>query len=217
VVLLIVCIEGVDGSGKSTQAELLATRFRSEGKNVLLLSYPDYESDTGKKIKEYLHGTEPVEVKSLFKMYLDDIVKDEDKIKEADKKGIVILSRYYTSTIAYQCAQGYNYSEAKRKVLNSGLPVPDMMVYLGVSAQESMYRKMKGGFVLDRHERNVFLIEDVLKVYRREMEEEFPGNKKWIAINGSRGIEEIQKQIWEEVSKVAAKSESKAAGKKLRT
>ncbi len=213
---MIVCIEGVDGSGKSTQAALLTMRFRSEGKNVHLFSYPDYESDTGKKIKEYLHGTEPVNVKSLFKMYLDDIVKDADKIKEADKKGIVILSRYYTSTIAYQCAQGYNYSDAKRKALDSGLPVPDVMVYLWVTAQESMYRKMKGGFVLDRHERNVFLIEDVLKFYRREMDENFPGNRKWIAINGAQSVEEIQKQIWEGVSKVAAKSGSKTAGKKLK-
>jgi len=211
-----VCIEGVDGSGKSTQAELLATRFRSGGKNVLLLSYPDYESDTGKKIKEYLHGTEPVKVKSLFKMYLDDIAKDADKIKEADKKGVVILSRYYTSTIAYQCAQGYDYSDAKRKVLNSGLPIPDIMVYLWVTSQESMYRKMKGGFVLDRHERNMFFIEDVLKFYRREMDENFPGNKKWISINGTQSIADVQKQIWEGVSKVAAKSGSKTAGKKLK-
>ena len=49
------------------------------------------------------------------------------------------------------------------------------------------------------------------------MDENFPGNKKWIAINGSRSIEEIQKQIWEEVSKVATRIENKAAGKKLRT
>ena len=213
---MIICIEGVDGSGKSTQAELLVKRLISEGKNVQLFSYPDYGSDTGKKIKEYLHGTEPVEVKTLFKMYLDDITKDAEKIKEADKKGVVILSRYYTSTIAYQCAQGYDYSEAKRKALASGLPTPDIIVYLGVTSQESMYRKMKGGFVLDRHERDVFLIENVLKFYRKEMEDNFPGNKKWIAVNGSRSVEEIQKQIWEEVSKVAAKIDGKAAKRKLK-
>ena len=213
---MIICIEGVDGSGKSTQTELLAKKFESEGKNAKVFSYPDYGSDTGKKIKEYLHGTEPVEVKTLFKMYLDDITKDAEKIKEADKKGVVILSRYYTSTIAYQCAQGYDYSEAKRKALASGLPTPDIIVYLGVTSQESMYRKMKGGFVLDRHERDVFLIENVLKFYRKEMEDNFPGNKKWIAVNGSRSVEEIQKQIWEEVSKVAAKIDGKAAKRKLK-
>ena len=43
-----------------------------------------------------------------------------------------------------------------------------------------------------------------------------PGNKKWIAVNGSRSVEEIQKQIWEEVSKVAAKIEGKASKKKLK-
>ena len=48
------------------------------------------------------------------------------------------------------------------------------------------------------------------------MDENFPGNRKWIAINGAQSVEEIQKQIWEGVSKVAAKSGSKTAGKKLK-
>jgi len=52
----IIVIEGIDGSGKQTQAKLLARRLESEGKTVKLLNFPNYESSSSALVKMYLNG-----------------------------------------------------------------------------------------------------------------------------------------------------------------
>ena len=49
-------IEGVDGSGKETQTKLLYERLKSEGKNPIRISFPDYESASSYAVKLYLDG-----------------------------------------------------------------------------------------------------------------------------------------------------------------
>ncbi len=206
---MIICIEGIDGSGKATQSELLAESLKASGKEVLLLSYPDYKSESGKRIREYLHSKESMpEVKQLFKMYIDDIAKDSEKIREAGKNGIVVLDRYYMSTVAYQCAQGFGYAKAKETINAMRLPKPDLIIYLNISPQDSAVRKMKEGEILDRHERNMDLLRGVGREYEREMSDGFP-IKRWVEISAIRSKDDIHHLIMKEVGKVSAKTESR--------
>ena len=51
-----IVIEGLDGSGKATQAELLTKRLKNEGKNVMKVSFPDYDSPSSSLIKMHLRS-----------------------------------------------------------------------------------------------------------------------------------------------------------------
>ena len=52
----LIVIEGLDGSGKATQAKLLFESLRQQGKNVRQVSFPDYDSDSSALVKMYLAG-----------------------------------------------------------------------------------------------------------------------------------------------------------------
>ena len=61
----LIVIEGLDGSGKATQAQKLYEALKSKGENVMKVSFPDYESDSSALVKMYLNGefgTDPNDV-----------------------------------------------------------------------------------------------------------------------------------------------------------
>jgi len=77
---MIIVFEGTDGSGKGTQAKKLSDYFLSMGKKAVLLDFPQYNTPTGKKIKEYLSGEKkllPIEIARLF---YDDQLAQKDNL-----------------------------------------------------------------------------------------------------------------------------------------
>lgn len=111
----LILIEGTDCSGKQTQAELLVKRLNESGKQAIMLSFPMYDTPTGKIIAgPYLgrqaiggswfnEGATNVEAKVASLYYAADRLYNVDKITEALNKGInVILDRYTASNMAHQ-------------------------------------------------------------------------------------------------------------------
>ncbi len=104
----LLAFEGIDGSGKSTQAGLLAAALKREGYQVVLTQEPT-KGLTGQKLRRYLTGPvrslSPTEELHLF--ILDRREHVEEVIKPALAEGkVVICDRYYYSTVAYQGALG---------------------------------------------------------------------------------------------------------------
>ena len=105
---VLLALEGVDGCGKSTQAELLASALRERGLEVVLTREPT-DSLLGRQIREYFQGSErylsPKEELNLFMADRREHVAEVIDPALAEGK-IVISDRYYYSSVAYQGALG---------------------------------------------------------------------------------------------------------------
>lgn len=108
----IIVIEGTDGSGKRTQTEKLYNRLLSEGYNVRMQSFPNYDSPSASPVKMYLNGEFGSDDKSLdayqaSSLYAVDRLctynKDLKNFYEND--GIIIFDRYVESNMLHQAGK----------------------------------------------------------------------------------------------------------------
>lgn len=104
----IIAIEGIDGSGKNTQAKLLVDNLRKQGFDVEFMSFPCYEETMfGKEIGAYLNGDfgslDEVHPKLAALLYAGDRLEKKAFIKETIEQGkILVIDRYVSSNIAHQ-------------------------------------------------------------------------------------------------------------------
>ena len=105
-------IEGLDGSGKATQAKLLASHLAESGRRVMEFTFPDYESDSSALVKMYLSGqfgdkpddVNPYAASSFYAVDRYASYKTKwGSFYEAG--GIVIADRYTTSNAVHQCSK----------------------------------------------------------------------------------------------------------------
>jgi len=135
---MLIAIEGIDGSGKTTVTNYIADELRKRGYDVVVLKEPT-NSEYGKKIRQILRSrkTNPFEELELF-------VKDrewnvQNNVLPALKEGkIVIMDRYYYSTIAYQGALGIDVEYIRK--MNEIFPKPDLIIILDVSPETALRR-----------------------------------------------------------------------------
>ncbi len=135
-----VVLEGIDGSGKTTQAKRLVKRLTEKGFDAVLLKEPS-EGPWGRRLKKkarHQDGLTPEQEFDLFQKDREENV--ELNIKPTLKKNkIVILDRYYFSTMAYQGAKGIDIKEIKDRNDKIAVP-PDMVIILDVSAETGLNR-----------------------------------------------------------------------------
>lgn len=141
----LIAIDGLDGSGKGTQSDILVERLRQEGKRVRVISFPDYENDSSIFVKMYLEGKlgkKPSDTNAYaasmffaadrYVSYRTDWQKDIE-----DESTIVVANRYTTANAVHQL------SKLPREEWESflswlwdfefdklGLPRPDLVLYL---------------------------------------------------------------------------------------
>jgi len=146
---MFIVFEGVDGSGKSTHARLLADWLRGRGKGVFLTMEPT-EGRIGQLIRDVLSGKIKVDPKTLALLFCADRVEHVNQIREAlDKGDIVISDRYYHSTVAYQAAQGVDRKWLLE--LNSFAPEPDIVVFLDLDPAAGE-KRARSGEIFERKE-----------------------------------------------------------------
>lgn len=170
---MLVVIEGVDGSGKQTQAQLLHEKLKSSFK-VRRLTFPDYESDTSALVKMYLGGEfgrkpESVNAYAASSFYAVDRVGGflKDWKKDYDDGVFMLCDRYTTSNAVHQA--GKLEGEQKDAYLEwlfdyeynlLGLPKPDLVLFLDVPPEISLglmkdrNNKITGEKQKDIHEDN---------------------------------------------------------------
>jgi dTMP kinase len=138
---ILVALEGIDGTGKSTQARHLAAIFREQGYAVALLREPTV-SPWGQRIRQAMTAGHRVLAPSQeLDLFLQDRRYDvAAHIKPAlAARQLVLMDRYYFSTIAYQGALGID-PEHIRRLNEAFAPVPDLVLLLMVPPAQALER-----------------------------------------------------------------------------
>jgi dTMP kinase len=100
---IIINIEGLDGTGKGTQLELLKTYFDENSIDYNAFDFPRYDKPTGKRIGQYLTGAIKADPYEAATLYADDRLAAKREIEKVLERGAVVLfNRYVPSNIAYQ-------------------------------------------------------------------------------------------------------------------
>jgi len=136
---MFIVIEGIDGTGKSTQAKRLAEWFRAQGREVVLDFEPTYGVHGSRLRESFTSGRlAPEEELQLF---IDDRKEHvETVIAPALAAGkVVILDRYYFSNMAYQGAIGFDPQEIRRRN-ETFAPVPDRLFILDLDVETALAR-----------------------------------------------------------------------------
>src|SRR5215510_16477839 len=104
---LLIAFEGLDQSGKHTQAELLRDRLRAEGHKVRLLSFPDYGTSIGEEIARALQGERDYGPEVMQLLYVANRYERKADLQRWLDGGLVLVAdRYLASSVAYGEAQG---------------------------------------------------------------------------------------------------------------
>jgi dTMP kinase len=211
-----IVIDGIDGSGKTTQIELLAIALRTSGLDVVKYDFPQYGQKSAGPIEEYLsgkYGNVNPEVGSLF--FAVDRFDASFKLREALEEGECIVSnRYVTSSAGHQ--GGKIDEPEKRKEYFQwldnleynifGIPRPDLTIVLHVDplvAHELAGHKYKGsrkftnGHERDLHEKDVEHLKRAEKIFL-EISDHFPSTKLVECMEDGKLLPplEIHNRIW---------------------
>lgn len=146
-----IAIEGGDGSGKATQAKLLAEHAREQGFDVLQVSFPRYGQDSAYYVEQYLNGKYganedvPAELGTLPYALDRFAARDEIRAHLAKNNALVIADRYMASNLAHQGTKVKG-DEARREFYRRtllteydilGIPKPDLNIVLLVPSDIS--------------------------------------------------------------------------------
>jgi dTMP kinase len=184
----LIVFEGIDGAGKSTQAEVLMKTLRGKGFNVVYFREPS-EGKWGREIKRKAAHPDSLTPEEELELFLKDRKENVEKnLKPALKeKKIVILDRYYFSTIAYQGAKGID-RERIKKMNEKFVAEPDLVFFLDVNPQEGLDR------IKNRRKKDKLFERAEYLVKVREIFRSFQG-EKFIHLDASKAKKEISTQI----------------------
>ncbi len=214
---MLIAIEGIDGSGKGTQAGRLCERLKASGQAVELLSFPRYTATRfGKAIGEFLNGRfgslSEVHPMLASLLYAGDRFESREVLRNAiQAHDVVVLDRYVASNIAHQGAklQGAEREELKDWVETIefeifGLPKPDVVILLDLpasAAQKLIAKKAARAYTdkaADLQEADGSYLAEVREVYR-QLAVDQPHWKIVPCLKGEalRSIEDISDELFE--------------------
>ncbi len=191
---VLVNLEGIDGCGKSTQSKLLLEKLEGKGEKVIILKEPT-KRPHGQKLWDVLHGKRKASNEEILELFvLDRKQHVEEKIQPALDDGTVILmDRYYYSSMAYQVAGGIDVEEIREKHVFA--PRPDVVLIFDLPVSVALER-VKGHSDADEFEKEEHL-EKVREAYL-DLE-----NDPLVRIVDATGTpEEIFEDVWRLVSEV---------------
>lgn len=182
----LIAIEGLDQSGKQTQAERLAEALKERGRRVELLSFPDYKTHIGMEIEKALHHEREYDPDVMQLLYIANRYEYRPKIEELlARQFVVVCDRYLASSIAYGEAFGLDpeWLASAQKYL----PQPSLTVVLDIAPTASLSRKKLDR---DRYERDLALLDRVRASYQRQAR-----HASWQLIDGTRDKDAVTADI----------------------
>ena len=191
---MLINLEGIDGCGKSTQSQFLMDKFERDSEKIILLKEPT-NGKYGQKLWEMLSGKIAATTEEILELFvLDRKEHVNQKIRPAlDEGKIVLMDRYYYSTMAYQAAAGIDVNRIRKN--NEFAPKPDIVLIFDLPADLAM-KRVRGHSVADVFEKEEHL-EKVRKAYLNLEDDSLVR-----IIDATRTPEEIFDEVWKLVSEV---------------
>ncbi|HXY01803.1 MAG TPA: hypothetical protein VEI54_12840 [Candidatus Limnocylindrales bacterium] len=179
----LIAIEGIDGSGKHTQAKLLEHSLLSKGYSVYATAFPQYDSWFGHMVGKFLNGEfgplETVDPRFTAMLYAGDRFEAKPRLLTALSEGkVILIDRYVGSNLAHQVARAA--AEKRSEFLRwieyleysiYGLPREDLILYLRVppnQAQKLIASKSQRNYTHATHdiqEKSLRHLEDAAEMY----------------------------------------------------
>ncbi len=211
-----ITFEGIDGSGKTTQAELLAERLADAGRRVTLFREPG-----GTPLSEHIRSIllDPaLQIGGLAELFLFSSARAqlvEERIRPALKAGeVVVCDRFYDSTTAYQGA-GRGVADpdwiADLNRRATGGLVPDRTYLVELDYETASHRRMDGPEAepADRMElSDADFYNRVAAAYARLAERE---TDRFVRLDGRKSVEALHSEIWSDVQRLLAQNEGTAS------
>jgi len=202
--------EGLDGSGKSTQIQLLAEALRALGHEVVSTREPT-DGKFGRRLRQLFANRDQCSPAEELRLFIEDrrehVTMVIDPALAAGK--VVLTDRYYLSTAAYQGALGHDPEEILKEN-EAFAPLPDLVFFLQVPVSTGLGRIIRG-----RGDKpNDFEKEEGLQAVQEVFAEI---SRPFIRIiDGSRSIEEIREEVLslalEKIGEQAGQSTGTAVG-----
>jgi len=188
---LLIAFEGLDQSGKQTQAERLRDRVVEAGRLVRLLSFPAYDTAIGTEIGRALQGDRDYGPDVMQLLYVANRYEWKPQIEfELGRGTVLICDRYLASSIAYGEAQGLD--PAWLIDVQKYLPQPDVTFLLDIDPEVSASRKTADR---DKYERDLALLGRVRGSYMRQAV-----TAAWTTLDANRDREMVATDVWKVVS-----------------
>jgi dTMP kinase len=182
----VIAFEGLDQSGKQTQAERLLAAFRSAGHRAEFVTFPEYTTAIGTEIGHALQGERDYAPDTLQLLYIANRFEFRPRIKAWLEAGtMVICDRYQASSIAYGEAQGVD--AAWLKEIQRFLPQPSLTILLDIPPDASLSRKK---VARDKFERDLPLLGRVRDSYLRQSVE-----SDWVRLEGSQDKDSVSEAV----------------------
>ena len=197
----LIVLEGLDQSGKQTQAELLRDRLKDDGRKARLVSFPDYGTTIGEEIARALQGEREYGADVMQLLYIANRYERKPDLQRWLDGGLVLVcDRYVASSIAYGEAQGLD--PLWLMEMQKFLPPPSLTIMLDIAPETAVERKAVDR---DRYERDLAMQARVRDSYRRQAAEQ-----NWVRLDGERPKDIIAADVFNAVASRLAQPSARA-------
>jgi dTMP kinase len=184
---LLIAFEGLDQSGKQTQAELLRDQLKQSGHKSRLVSFPDYATSIGEEIARALQGERDYGADVMQLLYVANRYERKADLQRWIDGGLILVcDRYTASSIAYGEAQGL---EAEWLAdMQRFLPPASLTILLDIAPETAVQRKAVDR---DRYERDLAMQARVRESYHRQA-----AANQWVVIDGEQSKDAIAVEVF---------------------
>jgi len=182
----LIAFEGLDQSGKQTQAERLRDHLKAQGRKARLVSFPDYGTSIGEEIARALSNERDYGPDVMQLLYVANRYEKKADLERWLEGGLMLVSdRYTASSIAYGEALGLD--AAWLTDMQKFLPPASLTILLDIAPETTVTRKAVDR---DRYERDLAMQGRVRDSYRRQAREQ-----GWIVLDGERAKDAIAADV----------------------
>lgn len=187
----LIAFEGLDQSGKQTQAERLRERLMALGHRVRLVSFPDYTTHIGTELGRALAGEREYSAEVMQLLYVANRYEWKAELQQAlDEGWFIVCDRYLASSVAY--GEAFGLDAGWLMEIQRFLPAPSLTIMLDIAPQTAVTRKSADR---DRYERDLALQLRVRESYHR-----LASASGWVLLDGERAKDDVAADVFTHVA-----------------